>query len=273
MQILQEICDGFQADDTMQKSATHKSSCACLYQSNVLVPEHHASRTFYWDLALWHHRSRVMKQAVLTAGGKSDINRRPKSKNNNKTGGASRVSMTRMISPVACHLADDKPILCKREERGSFECEPVIPATKIEVACSKKKNTDINGTKQSTREDSDESALIEKMPARLLCPNAAHSLFAPSENKKNRINSTKDYGDLSIFGVESPNNDESEGSDEEERSQENAVTMDPKQVNGQGRLLLVSLLENFCDLYDQDPDKNRRMFLALCRRLSSMGVC
>jgi hypothetical protein len=42
--------------------------------------------------------------------------------------------------------------------------------------------------------------------------------------------------------------------------------------SNQGRLLLVSLLENFCDLYDQDPDKNRRLFLALCRRLSSMGV-
>lgn len=41
---------------------------------------------------------------------------------------------------------------------------------------------------------------------------------------------------------------------------------------GQSRLLLVSLLENFCELYDRDPEKNRRLFLALCRRLSSIGV-
>jgi translation initiation factor 2-alpha kinase 1 len=40
----------------------------------------------------------------------------------------------------------------------------------------------------------------------------------------------------------------------------------------QGRLLLVSLLENFCDLYDRRPERNRRLYLALCRRLSSMGI-
>ncbi|KAI9193153.1 kinase-like domain-containing protein [Polychytrium aggregatum] len=40
----------------------------------------------------------------------------------------------------------------------------------------------------------------------------------------------------------------------------------------QGRLLLVSLLENFCVLYDQSPDRNRRLFFAICKQLSAMGV-
>ena len=48
-----------------------------------------------------------------------------------------------------------------------------------------------------------------------------------------------------------------------------AGTMD---AQSQGRLLLVSLLENFCDMYDRRPEKNRRLYLSLCRRLSTMGI-
>lgn len=40
----------------------------------------------------------------------------------------------------------------------------------------------------------------------------------------------------------------------------------------QGRLLLVSLLENFCSLYDKNPGKNHKLFLILCKKLSTMGV-
>ncbi|KAI8846233.1 hypothetical protein BC829DRAFT_270754 [Chytridium lagenaria] len=40
----------------------------------------------------------------------------------------------------------------------------------------------------------------------------------------------------------------------------------------QGRLLLVSLLENFCMLYDQSPERNRRLFFVLCKQLSAMGI-
>lgn len=40
----------------------------------------------------------------------------------------------------------------------------------------------------------------------------------------------------------------------------------------QGRLLLVSLLENFCALYDRDPRKNKKLFLSLCRKLHLMGI-
>ncbi len=50
---------------------------------------------------------------------------------------------------------------------------------------------------------------------------------------------------------------------------------DSKQIETQkrqGRLLLVSLLENFCSLYDKNPAKNHRLFLVLCRKLSSMGI-
>ena len=38
----------------------------------------------------------------------------------------------------------------------------------------------------------------------------------------------------------------------------------------QARLLLVSLLENFCMLYL--PDENRLLFQILCEKLSAMGI-
>ncbi|KAK9680845.1 hypothetical protein K7432_015818, partial [Basidiobolus ranarum] len=40
----------------------------------------------------------------------------------------------------------------------------------------------------------------------------------------------------------------------------------------QGRLLLVSLLENFCALYDQSPQHNRKLFFMICKTLSGMGL-
>ncbi|ORY47322.1 kinase-like protein [Rhizoclosmatium globosum] len=40
----------------------------------------------------------------------------------------------------------------------------------------------------------------------------------------------------------------------------------------QGRLLLVCLLENFCMLYDQSPERNKKLFFTLCKQLSSMGI-
>lgn len=42
--------------------------------------------------------------------------------------------------------------------------------------------------------------------------------------------------------------------------------------SGQCRLLLVSLLDNFCSMYDRNPRKNQKLFTTLCRKLSSMGV-
>ncbi|KAG0293293.1 Eukaryotic translation initiation factor 2-alpha kinase [Dissophora globulifera] len=40
----------------------------------------------------------------------------------------------------------------------------------------------------------------------------------------------------------------------------------------QGRLLLVSLLDNFCVLYDQSPERNRKLFYVICKTLSNMGI-
>ncbi|KAI0232684.1 hypothetical protein L0F63_004665 [Massospora cicadina] len=40
----------------------------------------------------------------------------------------------------------------------------------------------------------------------------------------------------------------------------------------QSKLLLVSLLENFCLLYDESPHHNRHLFLVICKMLSSMGI-
>ncbi|KAF9107467.1 Eukaryotic translation initiation factor 2-alpha kinase [Mortierella sp. AM989] len=40
----------------------------------------------------------------------------------------------------------------------------------------------------------------------------------------------------------------------------------------QGRLLLVSLLDNFCLLYEQSPERNRKLFYVICKTLSNMGI-
>ncbi len=39
-----------------------------------------------------------------------------------------------------------------------------------------------------------------------------------------------------------------------------------------GRLLLVSLLENFCLLYDTNPERNHKTFYIICKTLSAMGI-
>ncbi|KAJ1656336.1 hypothetical protein IWQ61_004074 [Dispira simplex] len=43
-------------------------------------------------------------------------------------------------------------------------------------------------------------------------------------------------------------------------------------VTNQGRILLVSLLENFCMLYHKSPQRNRELFFTLCKTLYSMGI-
>lgn len=48
--------------------------------------------------------------------------------------------------------------------------------------------------------------------------------------------------------------------------------MDYSNPAGQCRLLLVSLLDNFCSMYDRNPGRNQKLFSLLCRKLSSMGI-
>ncbi|XJO78886.1 hypothetical protein BDV3_003259 [Batrachochytrium dendrobatidis] len=47
---------------------------------------------------------------------------------------------------------------------------------------------------------------------------------------------------------------------------------DKLRKNRQSQLLLVSLLENFCMLYDLSGDKNKQLFFVLCKQLSKMGI-
>lgn len=98
---------------------------------------------------------------------------------------------------------------------------------------------------------------IESFKSQLIAPNSF--TFEKSDERKQCCDDQSLFGSPFVQGVnESVSNEE----------ENDGIDMS----YGQGRLLLVSLLENFCDLYDQDPEKNRRLFLALCRRLSSMGV-
>jgi hypothetical protein len=150
--------------------------------------------------------------------------------------------------------------------------EPSIPVKSIATGKKTERKTQrLLVPKMTGEEDSAELSIAAGRNNRLLNPNLTSSLldgFKPTD---------KAFDDFSVFGADSPNTSdhESDGSLEPADSQNGMLTSKltkAKESNGQGRLLLVSLLENFCDLYDQDPDKNRRLFLALCRRLSSMGV-
>ncbi len=40
----------------------------------------------------------------------------------------------------------------------------------------------------------------------------------------------------------------------------------------QGSLLVLCLLERFCQVFDRDPEKNKALFHAMCRMLSRSGV-
>lgn len=152
------------------------------------------------------------------------------------------------------------------QHEPSIPVKPIVSGKKTE-----RKTQRLLVPKMTGDEDSAESIITTGRSSRLLNPNLTSSLlegFKPTD---------KAFDDFSVFGADSPNTSdhESDGVFEVADSQNGVLSSKltkAKESNGQGRLLLVSLLENFCDLYDQDPDKNRRLFLALCRRLSSMGV-
>ncbi|EPX74638.1 PEK protein kinase Hri2 [Schizosaccharomyces octosporus yFS286] len=43
-------------------------------------------------------------------------------------------------------------------------------------------------------------------------------------------------------------------------------------ANRHGRLLFTALLENFCQLYDSDPSRSRRLFTLICQTLKRIGI-
>ncbi|KAL2316169.1 PEK protein kinase Hri2 [Schizosaccharomyces pombe] len=43
-------------------------------------------------------------------------------------------------------------------------------------------------------------------------------------------------------------------------------------VNKHGRMLLTALLENFCQLYDNNPAKSKRLFALICHTLQKIGI-
>lgn len=51
----------------------------------------------------------------------------------------------------------------------------------------------------------------------------------------------------------------------------NVVQRSPSSTH-QSRLLLVSLLENFCQLYYTNPGHSQQLFFTICRALSAMNV-
>jgi eukaryotic translation initiation factor 2-alpha kinase 1 len=55
-------------------------------------------------------------------------------------------------------------------------------------------------------------------------------------------------------------------------SHEHLPYQDRIRKKGQGKLLLVALLENYCMLYDQSKEQNQKLFLVLCQHLCRMGI-
>ncbi|RHZ77885.1 hypothetical protein Glove_169g48 [Diversispora epigaea] len=73
--------------------------------------------------------------------------------------------------------------------------------------------------------------------------------------------------------------DEFKDFDDEEFDSKNSLKLANRHINSiedskrrQGRLLFVSLLENFCLLYDSNPERNHKLFYIICKTLSAMGI-
>lgn len=50
------------------------------------------------------------------------------------------------------------------------------------------------------------------------------------------------------------------------------LTDDNRRRHRQGELLITCLLEKFCGLYENDPQRSTRLFRSLCRRLAQLGL-
>lgn len=96
--------------------------------------------------------------------------------------------------------------------------------------------------------------------------NHSFIVFQVSENSNDVSSSTLDHS------KSSENSHEFLSRDSSIFSKDTSLEVAGDSLQRQGRLLLVSLLENFCSLYDRNPEKNHKLFVILCRKLSSMGV-
>ncbi|CAG8504411.1 5495_t:CDS:10 [Diversispora eburnea] len=100
-----------------------------------------------------------------------------------------------------------------------------------------------------------------------------------SSNSRSFINTGESFVTDSVFKNESPVFDEFKDFDDEEFVAKKPLKLAKRHINSieenkrrQGRLLFVSLLENFCLLYDSNPERNHKLFYIICKTLSAMGI-
>jgi len=75
-------------------------------------------------------------------------------------------------------------------------------------------------------------------------------------------------------------NDDADADDDEQLSAQPSLNGEDDGIDqeffsntkDQSKLLLVSLLENFCELYDQNPEFNKKLFYVICKQLSLLGI-
>ncbi|KAJ3413257.1 Eukaryotic translation initiation factor 2-alpha kinase [Chytridiales sp. JEL 0842] len=115
-------------------------------------------------------------------------------------------------------------------------------------------------------------AMIKRSPTS--SPNVTASfeaLHISSYESSEATNSTIDHAPAFNTSPLSPKRPARTPSHAHHHSQ-GAILKERERKLRQGRLLLVSLLEDFCFLYDQSPAKNTRLFFLLCKQLSAMGI-
>ncbi|KAJ1815923.1 hypothetical protein LPJ56_002516, partial [Coemansia sp. RSA 2599] len=101
------------------------------------------------------------------------------------------------------------------------------------------------------------------------------------------LHTEEDSGDVVVFGSETSGNggldralvswgkamgNPSAGQQQLQRLQRRMGIPGIMDREHQSRVLFVSLLENYCQTYDDDPLRNRRLFFTICRTLFSMGI-
>jgi len=133
-----------------------------------------------------------------------------------------------------------------------------------------------------TESASSSSASFEDLLAGQLISSKSSLLLMKEANDNTNIEHTKNNISIPVLSSSSKTNSTSLSSPTSSLDTSNSnndgllvsskLILQRERKLRQGRLLLVSLLENFCALYDQSPSKNKALFLSICKQLGNMGI-
>lgn len=100
----------------------------------------------------------------------------------------------------------------------------------------------------------------------------ANGLFGMEQSAEHGANNHFNNAGFGSAGTRQTSSSQPSPHQHQQHQYQQQLSSSPNTPYEQAQLLLVSLLENFCALYDRNPDKNRRLFMAVCRQLWNMGI-